>query len=236
MKIKNLNNFFWIFPFLSFILGYYLLHFFLKKNELNIPNVIGQSLQKGINIFSKKGLSIRLLREQEDSDLSEGIILDQIPKPKQKIRPDQHVFVTVSKKPKAILAPDLLGFDQKFVTKFVEKKGIQIKTFWQKSLYPIDSCIAQYPQSGKELVDREFIIYLSEGNEKFFIVPDLKNCKVSQLKEIIEKENIKLEIFHIKKEENNHTCENCFVVDQKPMSGSIIDMSKTLHIQVQVKS
>ncbi len=231
-------NFFkilWIFPFSSFILGYYLFHIFLQRHQVFVPNIIGKSLQSSMNILSDKGLSLRLLKELEDPDLPPGTILDQIPKPRQKVKPNRHLLVTVSRKPKPILAPDFLGQDQKSIAKLSAKMGVQTKVFWLKSYYPIKTCIAQFPYAGQEVVNRKFVTYLSAGGQNLYVVPNFKGCKIEHLKESFEKENVELEIFHIQRVVDRHVCKKCIVVDQKPMSGSIIDLGKTLHIQVQVK-
>ena len=161
---KKLKNILWIFPFISFVFGYYFLHTLLQKKEIFTPNVIGQNIQSAMKGMSKCGLNIRLLREQEDSDLPAGIVLEQIPKPNQMVRPNQHVFVTISKRPQTVLAPDFLGQRYKFIVKQVAKLGIHAKVFWLQSTYPKNFCIAQSPQPEQEMRDQKLIIYVSSGS------------------------------------------------------------------------
>jgi beta-lactam-binding protein with PASTA domain len=207
---------------------------FLQKKSIDTPNIIGRSLQQGMIILSNKGLSLRLLREQEDADLPQGVVLDQIPKPKQKIRPSQNIFVTISKKPKQALTPDFLGNNQKDITKGCLKKSIQSKLFWIKSFYPTNTCIAQYPQPGQALDGNKVTVYVSQGSEQLFVVPDLKHCLASDVLKYFDGENIMIDVFHIQQIEDGHVCFDCKVVDQKPMPGSIVDLSKMLHMQIQV--
>jgi len=233
-KIKK-SHILWVLPFCSFIFGYYVLHLFLQKKTLYVPNIIGKSLQQGMIILSEKGLSLRLLREQEDADLPQGVVLDQIPKPQQKIRPSQNIFVTISKKPKPVLTPDFLGQHHTLIAKEVLKKSIQSRVFWLKSFYPANTCIAQYPQPNKTLETGKVLVYLSQGSESLFVVPDLKHCLVSDVLKKIDTENVEIDIFHIRKVGEGHTCVTCNIVDQKPMPGSIVDLGKKLHLQIQVK-
>lgn len=235
MKRIKKKHVLWVLPFCSFILGYYVLHLFLQKKALQVPNIIGKSLQQGITILSEKGLSLRLLREQEDADLPQGVVLDQIPKPQQKIRPSQNIFVTISKKPKPVLTPDFLGQHQSLIAKEVLKKSIQSKVFWLKSFYPANTCIVQYPQPHKILKGGKVLVYLSQGSEGLFVVPDLKHYAASDVLKKFDTENVQIDIFHIKKIEKGHTCVACHVVDQKPMPGSIVDLGKMLHMQIQVE-
>ncbi|MCK4650736.1 PASTA domain-containing protein [Candidatus Babeliales bacterium] len=210
------------------------MHFFLQKKEIYTPNVIGKSLQSCIKILSKESLSLKLLHEKEDSDLTEGVILDQIPHPNQKIRPSQNIFVIVSKKPKAIQTPEFLGKNHKFITKNSSKNGIQLKIFWLKSLYPVGNCIAQYPNPEQELVDGKMFVFLSVGNESLYVVPNFKDCFIRELLKKFENYNIKIDIFHTKIIDDDHVCKDCKIVDQKPMPGSIVDLSKPFFMQIQV--
>lgn len=232
MKTKN---FLWIFPFLFFALGYFVLYFLFQKNEIVTPNIIGKDLYSAIKLLAENRLSFKLLREQEDMDLPEGIILDQIPKAGQKIKSTQNILITVSKKPAPLLAPEFLGQKQEEIVKKSTKLGIQTKSFWVKSFYPTNTCIAQSPCSGQRVNEKKMIVLLSGGQENLYIVPDFKGQKISQLQDLFKKENVNFEVFHLHSVENNHICLECRVVDQKPISGSIIDLSKKLFIQLQVE-
>jgi hypothetical protein len=152
-----------------------------------------------MNISSKNGLSIRLLREQEDSYLPEGIILDQIPHAGSKIRPNQHIFVTISKKPKAVIAPNFLNQTYEFITSRIAKKAIKPSIFWFNSpFYPVNICIAQSPLPNHDLVDRKLILYISSGEQKLYIVPNFYKLPCSHFKKYFDNSNIKLDVFHKK--------------------------------------
>ncbi len=224
----------WIFPFCFFFFGYYSTNIFLQKKDIYVPNIIGKKIQSAMHLLSNDALSIRLLREQEDSDFPEGVILDQVPKPNSKIKSNQHLFVVVSKKPKPILSPNFLGQEQKDIMKLSLKIGIQAESFWVNSLFPINTCLAQYPNEGQKVDDRKVLVYFSLGNPVTYVVPNFNGYKVKYVKESLQRENVDLEIFHTKKVEHKHICDNCIVVDQKPMPGSIVDLDKTLNIQIQV--
>lgn len=203
MKI-NFSKFLWIFPFFMFIFGYYLLHVFLQRKDVFVPNVIGKNIQAAMNVLSEKNLSIRLLREQEDPDLPEGIILDQFPKADYKVKPNQHLFLVVSKKPKPILAPDFLGQSQKDIVKLASKLGVQVETFWVNSIYAINSCLAQYPSSDQMVNNRKILAYFSSGSKNLYVVPDLRGYKVDLIKDALKSENINLEVFHTNPVEQAH--------------------------------
>jgi beta-lactam-binding protein with PASTA domain len=232
MNIKSLS---WIFPFCFFIFGYLFLYFFSSKNELIVPNIIGKNVHSSIKLLAEKGLSLRLLREQEDLDLPEGVILDQMPKSGQKIKTNQNILVTVSKKPAPLLAPDFLGQDHEAVVKKSSKIGIQTRICWFKSVYPINTCIAQYPCAGEKIEERKMIAYFSSGAQNLYVVPNFKDYRIEQLKELFKKDDVSVEVFHLKNIEPGHVCVDCKVLDQKPIAGSIVDLNKKLFIQLQVE-
>ena len=235
MKIKKLINFLWILPFSSFLLGYCVIYIVTQKQQIYSPNVIGKNIQNCITIASEKGLAIKQLRQQEDPDLPEGTILDQIPKPQSAMRANQYLLLTVSKKPKGVLAPNFFGQNQKTITSASSKQGINSKIFWLKSIYPINTCFAQYPEAEQELdKSRKVITYFSSGNQTLYIVPDLRDLPFSEVKTSLEKENIKLEVFYSKKENELERTDEIKIIDQKPMPGSIVDLNKTLFMQLQV--
>jgi len=221
-------------PFIGFISGYYFLNFFLSKKEIITPNIIGKSIQNSLKDVSNKGLSLKLLRQQEDADLPEGIILDQIPKFNQKIKPNQNIFVTISKKPKPMIVPNFVGLDHREVISKAKKMGIQAKSFWIKTIYPGNVCISQYPQAEQELIDRKLIVYISAGNNSLFIVPNFKEYSLAEIKANLTYNNITLDILSGEREQCN--LPDCYVIDQKPLPGSIVDMNKPLKIQLQVNS
>ncbi|MBD3231628.1 hypothetical protein GF322_03105 [Candidatus Dependentiae bacterium] len=235
MNVKNLYSFFYFLPFVSFLFGYFIIYIFAQKQIIYTPNVIGKNLQTGINIAAKKGLSIKLLREKEDWNLPEGIILDQLPKPQSIIRVNQCLLLTISKKPKGIAAPNFLGQNQKFITSISSKMGLSTKIFWIKSLYPFDTCIAQYPQYDQELdKDRKLITYISQGNQSLYVVPNLKGLPINEVKRALEREKVQVEIFNTAQIDRKEMDNEIKIIDQKPMSGSIIDLSKPLFMQLQI--
>ena len=235
MEIKKINNFLWILPFSTFLIGYCAIYIITQKNQIYSPNVIGKNIQNCLTIASEKGLAIKLLRLQEDADLPEGTILDQIPKPQSAMRPNQYLLLTITKKPKGILAPNFLGQNQKTITTNSSKLGINSKIFWLKSIYPINNCFAQYPEPEQELdKNRKIITYFSAGNQTLHIVPDLRSLPLAEVKKALEKENVKLEVFYSKKENELELANDMKIIDQKPMPGSIVDLNKTLFMQLQV--
>ncbi|MHA1558933.1 MAG: PASTA domain-containing protein [Alphaproteobacteria bacterium] len=229
---RFLKSVLWTFPFLSFFFGYFLTNSFFHKKIIAVPNIIGKSIHEAVKEATESGLNLRLLREKVDADIVDGIVLEQKPSPRRCIKPNQFLFVTLSKRPDPVIAPNILGEKQTSILERAKKLGIRTKTFWIESSHPKGSCVAQVPDPGLELNNEGLATYLSAGNSRLFIFPRLCGLPLVSVKEFLEKEGIKVEIFHKDRSHKGMPHENCIVLDQKPMAGTIID--KNLYVQLQV--
>jgi beta-lactam-binding protein with PASTA domain len=227
-------GFYWIFPFLGFISGYVGCYFFMRQEATIMPNVIGRSLQDGVAILSKHRLGTRLMREQEDASMPEGIILDQIPRSDHKIRLNQSVFVTISKKPSVFQAPNFIGSNIKDVQTRASRNDIEILNVNLFSLYPNNSCFAQYPKAGVQLARRKLVILTSKGLFPLVIVPSFKGFLVEQVKDFLRKSDVQYDIEHSGSVSEAHVCNLCHVVDQRPIPGSIVSLEQPVQIHLQV--
>ncbi|MCK4499110.1 PASTA domain-containing protein [Candidatus Babeliales bacterium] len=230
-----MKQFFWLSPFFLFLFGYYGAQHFVRKREVAAPHVVGKSVKQALLSVSNCGLNLRFLREQVDSDLPEGTILEQVPKHGDMVRLNQHVFVTVSKCQPPIKSPLVLGFTHEVITAESKKLGIQSKMCWLESYHPKNLCFAQSPGLGQSLEKRQLLAYLSLGHCKLFTFPDLKEQSLFQVREFLEKEGVTVDVFHPDKIAADHSCDKCIVYDQKPMAGAIVDMAKRLYVQLAVK-
>ena len=102
-----LKGYLWVFPFISFLGGYFFLNSIYHTKGLETPSLIGMSLKEAVVLASAKNVNIRLTEEREDIELPEGTIIAQNPQPPLPIKPNQTLFCVVSKKP-IIVMPDLL--------------------------------------------------------------------------------------------------------------------------------
>ena len=244
IKYVFLKYFLWTIPFLGFFFGYCGLSLGWQKKEIVVPNIRGNKLQDASRILASKSLSLRLLREQEDSDLPEGIILQQVPLPKKFVRPNQTIFVTVSKQPPIIVSPMFIGDKYGDIVFIAKKNGIKLQLVWIKSIFPFETCIAQYPAPGCSLVKNKMILYLSGEDKNLFIVPNFKGAKLEEVESSLREHELKWEVISFNKKLNLNkksktltlnVSSDLKIVDQKPMPGSIIDISNLFQFQLQVE-
>lgn len=234
--IKQTKSYLWLIPFVGFMFGYYLSYYFLQRADLVTPNIMGKNIQEAMAVLAQQKLGLRLLAERDDTARPEGTILEQIPQPDQKIRPNQNIFVTVARRPTAVLTPDFNEKKIKEVQEIAKKAGLELKTVLLKSNYPDNTCIAQYPEPNTELANKKVIVYLSAGNDLLYVMPNLTNQTLAGLEDFFKRhDNIQKTLLHVREVDPEHVCISCKVVDQSPAAGSIIDQGKPLTLTLQMR-
>jgi beta-lactam-binding protein with PASTA domain len=224
----------WAVPFLGFIAGYYISYFFFLRIDIDTPNLIGKTVQESLEILSLQRLSLRLMAEREVPNRPEGTILEQIPGPSQRVRPNQNVFVVVAKKRSQLYAPDFVTKSYKEVMDEGARFGVDIEPVHLKSNYPKHRAIAQIPEVGQKLSHRKMIIYFSSGNDSLYVMPQCKGRAVIEVEAFSRAFNCKVETVHAHAMPSDHDCRYCRIVDQIPEAGTIIDTSKPVTITLNL--
>jgi beta-lactam-binding protein with PASTA domain len=227
---KNFRYIFWVIPFGLFFSGYFFLRHFVHKKEFSTPNVIGKNVQEALDTLSSRGLNLRLVRQQENVNFPPGIILEQKPLQNRPICLNQHVFVVISKRPKVGKMPDFLSKKYKDVLPSLRNFNPSPTIVWLQSVFPFNFCMAQLPLEGSFLDDSEIVLYFSSGSCSKFVAPNLKGQNLSKVEEIMQKYNVSLDVLGKKVAGGDY-----IIIDQTPMPGSIVDLSKKLYIQILVK-
>ncbi|KKP24220.1 MAG: Serine/threonine protein kinase [candidate division TM6 bacterium GW2011_GWF2_28_16] len=239
--MKNfIKQIFWIIPFIIFIFGYFVISIILPKKEVTIPNIIGKNLQESVLILSNNSLNLTLVKEIEKQDLPDGIILSQDPASGNRVKKSQNIFVTVSKKSKVLSTPNFIGLNYKKVRKLVSKLNVEAKYYWLESIYPVNSIIAQNPAPDTNLENKKINLYISKGLNSLYIIPNFKGISLNKLLEVIDQDKINLEILYKNNFDINNQDisgldkDNIFVIDQRPVAGSIVNLDKKIYLSVQV--
>lgn len=230
----NLKPYLWTAPFLSFLLGYTLLHCMLSINTLETPQLIGKSISDALKILNTKNLNIRVVHEKEDKDLDEGIILSQTPQENQKIKPYQHIFVVVSKKPPKIELPSIVGLSLEAAQKKTNSLNIINRIYKLPTHYPHNTVIAQLPSAHELIEDNKMMSYVSYNQEQLVIFPDLKARTLDEVNDFLRLYGITPKVYHRKPVDQKHSCKLCKVVQQKPLPGSIVHLDNTLSVYIEV--
>jgi beta-lactam-binding protein with PASTA domain len=231
----KLKQFLWSLPFFCFLAGYYLTDYLLYVPSIETPGLIGKNINYAIILLSGHNLNLRIIQEKEDNDLPEGTIIHQSPSAGQKVKANQTIFCVTSHQAQTKTAPNLINLPLESITERLKKERIRTKAYLIPCNHKEGICIAQFPSAQEPLHQRSIITYISAGNKKPVLFPNLQGNEIGQVEEFLMLYGIKPLIFHASPIDKQHHCKTCRVIEQKPLPGSIIDMSKPLHVQVQVK-
>jgi beta-lactam-binding protein with PASTA domain len=225
---------YWLLPFLSFVIGYFVISYFFRKTDYVVPNVIGKPLHEAVRILSQQQLGIRLLQEREESTLAEGTIIDQLPSPSQKIRPNQNIFITMAVRTKRQQMPDLWGKSHKEVVKILNQRGLEITEVFVPASYSAGMCVAQLPAASQDLEVNKVTVYFSADVHNLCVMPNLRGASVAEVQEALRQYDVRAEIIHGEIPPDGHTCIDCKIIDQEPVPGAIVNCAQGLAVQLKV--
>ncbi len=221
-------SFLWILPFIAFLLGYQLLRIFTHTQTIAVPSVVGLHMNDAIKLLSANRLNVRILSEKEEADLPEGVILMQTPSQGTVVKPHQSIFLVVTRRPPKPRAPEVYGLSKAEALSKAEQLDIRLKMYEIESIYPEGISIAQNVQPGHELSDKTLSLYLSSGTTPLRIFPDLKGKKVDEVTTFFKPYGIQVEVVPSDVIDGQ-------IIDQRPLSGTLIDLKKTPSVTVTVR-
>jgi serine/threonine-protein kinase len=227
------NKYLWILPFISFLGGYWLMSVVYKTKTLQAPALVGKTIQEALRISADNSLSIRLVKEQEDSELPAGTIISQSPLPNTHIKSHQAIQCVISKKTEH-LAPRLIGKKIEDMQSELDSLGISYKLYPIASSAPEGTCIAQDPAPDVPMPSKVLQIYVAKNTLQQFLFPDLRQKSIEEVKNFLSSAPVTIQVTHAFEQTENHNCSDCIVSDQRPRPGSIVSLDKEKPIQVQL--
>ena len=209
--------------------------FLTQVPELEMPSLIGKQLDEAISTLSKLNLNARILNQKEDLELPSGTILSQTPNSGYKIKPNQSVFLVITKMPNKEKVPNFIGLKNSEIDELANGNLIKTKIYKIKSNFPTDTVISQSPEPDSEFSDLKnkiVLLYVCQGNENIRIFPDLKGISINNIKNFLSANNLKFEVIHPYQLEPNHSCQNCIAKEQRPLAGSLINPEKSFTVYI----
>jgi serine/threonine-protein kinase len=229
-----IKEFFWTLPFIFFIVGYQAINLFYKTHSIQTPCLIGKTLQQSLEILADSQLNTRLIKEKEDTDIEEGIVLNQNPAPGQNIKPHQTIFLVASKHPTQKATPQIQGLFYDDIIRSLKEQKIRFKSFFLESNHPEGLCIGQIPEPGQKLAPEGLILYFATTQKTATLFPSFEGLYLEQVASFLESNGIKPKVFHTRTPSKNHDCSYCIVKEQKPLPGSFVNLKNSVSVQLKV--
>ena len=131
--------------------------------------------------------------------------------------------------------PDLHNKTAQDAVKIIESQSLHAKIITLPTDYQCHQCMAQYPSPGMAVDDQNIMVYTCQ-NQKPVVMPNLKNKSIEEVVSFLQLNGCTAEILHAAALQPGHQCNECMVIDQRPMPGSllVITADKPLNVQLQV--
>ncbi|KKR96652.1 MAG: Serine/threonine-protein kinase PrkC family protein [candidate division TM6 bacterium GW2011_GWE2_41_16] len=237
----NYKPVFWlaVIPFFLFLLGYLVPAFIFNQKAGVCPSFIGQRIADAIKPISAFPLNVRISSEVINEELAEGTILQQKPEPGQRIKPYQSIYLVISRKKQQLCMPAVpLHAKVQNVSELLEKNGIHLKTYPLPSHLPNDTVIALWPIQGALLGTKAPSAYafVAHNTSTLSIMPSLKKIPLEFVEQLIKKYDGIIQILNQPEELAAIAADHQpLVSEQRPTSGSIVDLKKQLTVYVTVE-
>lgn len=234
----NIRSCSWLVPFCGFLIGYGMAFLLCAVKQVEVPLLVGSTVDQALAMVTECNLVMRLLRYKEETEVPVGTILSQMPLAYQKAKPHQSVFVVVATRPQESTVPDMRGQSDEVIKKELASRGLTEQFCVVPLHYPAKHCIAQIPAPGDVLSASNIICYIADTIDERVLWPNCVGKRVQDVQEFFQLHGIETEILHNVSVRAHHTCDDCLVVNQHPVPGSIITLgqhAQSLRVQLLVE-
>jgi eukaryotic-like serine/threonine-protein kinase len=227
----------WIVPFACYLTAYACMGKFFGNRTIQAPYIVGKTVRDAVLELSAYNLNMRVLSHAIDADLPDGTIVEQMPLPGVVIKPYQSLYVVISKKPDSIKTPLCIGKSYNEIVDMFKSAGIKGKFYRVSSTQPIDYCISQMPLSGSPIEHDGVTVYLASPGitQSYVLVPDMRGALVQEIREMLALYGIKLDIQRDEYSKHNTLLDECIIIAQKPLAGSLIKIENNTIVQLLVQ-
>ncbi|HEV2916646.1 MAG TPA: PASTA domain-containing protein [Candidatus Babeliales bacterium] len=223
----------WTLPFIFFIIGYFGTHIWLVQSTQSMPNFIGMPVHEALEISTNATLNLRLLGYKHDPDIAPGTILSQMPRVGTIVKPHQSVFIVVAQSPTLPSMPEGVQHSVADIQRICEKQGIIPMLYYIPHIWPAGMCFAQYPRAYTTLQKNTVpIFYISSGIVHKVIWPTMVGLPVQEAIDLLAQKGISA---HIIAPNNDIKKTIAYVNKQRPLAGSIVDITKPETVAVQLE-
>lgn len=177
--------------------GYFAALGFFKVDEVEVPNVVNQEVERATEILEGAGLRVNVLNEIYDVEVPEGHVISQNPEGGEKVKQNRVVTLEVSLGPEIVEVPDVTGQSLRDAEITLSASGFKIApdiTYVFDAEVDDGKVIKQIPKAGaKEEQGMEITLVVSKGPQPQYIkMPDLKGLTLGEAEEKLKQVRLKL--------------------------------------------
>lgn len=155
--------------------------------EVSVPDVAGLTVTEGRLALEKQGLKMAVDKEVESLEVPAGRIIRQDPPANRRVKEGRIVWVVVSRGPRLVKVPDVIGLHmdeaRKHITQAGLTVGVETPVFEPTVLY--DYVVSQSPQPESFLEEGLAVDLMISGEDTgrpLVVVPDLQGQPLEEAK------------------------------------------------------
>lgn len=156
-------------------------------DEVIVPNVVGKTQAQARRMLEERGLKLAVDREIYSDQAPAGQVIKQEPEANRRVRMYRTVFVVVSKGPRMIEVPSVVGLDIRDARLRISQAGLMVgkETPVTAPEVPIDHVVSQSPEAGsylREGLPVDLSVSSARGAEQTLTVPDFRGMTLERAK------------------------------------------------------
>jgi len=198
-------------------------------------NVKGKQLDYALDILSSEGHKGVVSDTLFSSAFKPGIVIDQYPSTKMKVKEGRTVRLTISNAERSVIVPDLIGRSQRSAELDIRQVGLEIDTVYKEynSDVPPGNVTWQYPKGG-DMLSRGMGVHLTISlgvPPNFFQAPNVFGLSKKKALVEIEKSGFSLgKVFY----RQNEDLIPYTVLDQSLKPGTVLEQAVKIDLTISV--
>ena len=198
-------------------------------------NVKGKQLDYALDILSSEGHKGVVSDTLFSSSFKPGIVIDQYPSTKMKVKEGRTVRLTISNAERSVIVPDLIGRSERSAELDIRQVGLEIDTVYKEynSDVPPGNVTWQYPKGG-DMLSRGMGVHLTISlgvPPNFFQAPNVFGLSKKKALLEIEKSGFSLGKVYYRQNEDliPYT-----VLDQSLKPGTVLEQAVKIDLTISV--
>ena len=204
-----------------------------QSEQVLVPGFVNMSLDEAKELAETENVEIEVKEEVEDSSVAEGIILEQSPNARKKVKPGTVVYVTVNVGAEKILIDDFKSSKFDVAEVVLQDLGFFVDVTYENSEdIPENYVIRQNPPAGQKAAKGSTVtLVVSKGPEETeVVVPRFVGKTYEQAKKDIE--NASLALGEVSYEES--VIDKGLVIRQSVTGGETVNKGTSIDLVVSL--
>ncbi|MGC2063573.1 MAG: PASTA domain-containing protein [Thermodesulfovibrionales bacterium] len=213
------------FILLGLVFGYMTFNILSFSRTVEVPSLANMSLVEANETLSKAGLYLKIEGEDYDSVVQTGKIVRQDVPAGNKVKERRAIKVFVSKGPKVLSVPVLVGETLADAESILIQKGLRVGRVITVHADTVEKgrIVAQRPEPDERLAGAITVLVSAGPHEMGYTCPDFMNKPLDEAKELAKKMGLVVET----------TGQGTVVSGQKPKSGTAVRSGETIYFDTK---